>query len=115
ATSSAMNAPIVVDVTMKKAPVVLDRVRVTESRRQPPQREFIGADVAQTEKGILASSEVFSVADQGDLMGMIAQVPGILVTNDPTSGLPSFSVLGLTGAQNNVTLNGLNFGGSDVP
>jgi len=113
--SSTTNAPITVDVTLKRAAVQLGPVRVVEQRRQPPQREQIGADVAQTEKGILASSEVFAVADQGDLMGMIAQVPGIQITNDPSSGLPSFSVLGLSGSQNNVTLNGLNFGGSDVP
>jgi hypothetical protein len=115
AKSSTTGAPVVVDVALRKAPVVLERVRVTETRRQPPQREFIGADVAQTEKGILASSEVFPVDAQGDLMAMIAQVPGITLTPDPSSGLPSFSVLGLSGAQNNVTLNGLNFGGSDVP
>src|SRR4029077_8356266 len=91
-------------------------VRVTEARRLPPPRDqLIGADVAQTEKGILASSEVFAVADQGDLLGMIAQVPGITLTSDPSSGLPGFSVLGLSGSQNNVTLNGLQFGGSDVP
>jgi hypothetical protein len=108
-------APVVVDVVMKRAAVRLNTVRVTEQRQQRPTRDVIGPDVAQTEKGILASSEVFAVADQGDLMGMIAQVPGITVTSDATTGLPSFSVLGLSGAQNNVTLNGLTFGGSDVP
>jgi hypothetical protein len=77
--------------------------------------QLIGADVAQTEKGIFASSEVFAVADQGDLLGMIAQVPGITLTSDASSGLPGFSVLGLSSAQNNVTLNGLAFGGGDVP
>src|SRR5262249_23933 len=113
--SSGNANPIVVDVALKKAAVRLGTVQVTETRRVPPQREVIGADVAQTEKGIIAASEVFAVADQGDLMGMISQVPGITVTPDPSSGLPSFSVLGLSGSQNNVTLNGLNFGGSDVP
>ncbi len=107
--------PVDVDVTLKRAPVRLGPVRITESRRQPPQRDVIGPDVAQTEKGILAASEVFAVADQGDLLGMIAQVPGITLTNDPSSGLPGFSVLGLSSAQNNVTLNGLQFGGGDVP
>ena len=107
--------PVVVDVTMKKAAVQLGPVRVIGQKRQPPPREVIGADVAATEKGVLASAEVFAVADQGDLMGMIASVPGITVTSDASTGLPSFSVLGLSGAQNNVTLNGLAFGGGDVP
>ncbi len=48
-------------------------------------------------------------------MGMISQVPGITITTDASSGLPRFSVLGLSSAQNNVTLNGLAFGGGDVP
>jgi len=109
------SGPVVVDIVLKRAPVVLGAVRITEQRRQRPPREFIGADVAGTEKGILASSEVFAVADQGDLMGMIAQVPGITVTSDASTGLPSFSVLGLSGSQNTVTLNGLAFGGGDVP
>lgn len=107
--------PVHVDVVMKRSPVQLQTVRVTAQRRQPPSREFIGPDVAQTEKGIIAASEVFAVADQGDLMGMIAQVPGVTITSDPTSGLPQFSVLGLSGSQNNVTLNGMQYGGSDVP
>ena len=113
--SSGNANPVVVDVTLKRAAVQLGPVRIVEQRRQPPQREVIGPDVAATEKGVIAASEVFAVADQGNLMGMISQVPGITVTNDPSSGLPSFSVLGLSGSQNNVTLNGLNFGGSDVP
>jgi hypothetical protein len=115
AKSSGGSAPVVVDVAMKRAAVQLGPVRVTAQKRQPPPREVIGADVAATEKGILASSEVFAVADQGDLMGMIASVPGITVTSDASTGLPSFSVLGLSGAQNNITLNGLAYGGSDVP
>ena len=110
------SAPVRVDVVMRRTPVQLQTVRVIGQRRQPPQRDaLIGPDVAQTEKGIIAASEVFAVADQGDLMGMIAQVPGITITNDPTNGLPQFSVLGLSGSQNNVTLNGLQYGGGDVP
>jgi hypothetical protein len=114
-TGENSTAPVRVDVVMKRSPVRLNAVRVTAQRRQPPQRDFIGPDVAQTEKGILASSEVFAVADQGDLTGMIAQVPGITITADPTNGLPQFSVLGLSGSQNNVTLNGMQYGGGDVP
>ena len=116
AKSLGTEAPIIVDVSLRKAPVVLGTVRVTEQRRQAPTRDFlVGSDIAQTEKGVLASSEVFAVGDQGDLLGMVSQVPGITIIGDPSTGLPSFSVLGLSGAQNNVTLNGLAFGGGDVP
>src|SRR4051794_31220173 len=66
--SSPTNAPVVVDVTLKKSSVTLATVRVTEQRRIPPPREsFIPNDVAQVEKGVLASSEVFAASDQGDL------------------------------------------------
>ena len=110
------NGPVLVDVSLKKSPVVLSTVRVVEARRQPVSRDFlIGSDVAQTEKGVLASSEVFGVADQGDLVGMIAQVPGVSLISDPNGGAPNFSVLGLSSSQNNITLNGLAFGGGDVP
>jgi hypothetical protein len=114
--SNGGTSPIAADVSLKRAPVRLGPVQVTAAKRPPPQREFlIGADVAGTEKGVLAASEVFAVADQGDLMSMIAQVPGITVTSDPTTGLPTFSALGLSGSQNNIVLNGLAYGGSDIP
>jgi hypothetical protein len=118
AKSNGENAttPVHVDVVLKRSAVRLNAVQVTAQRHQPPQRDpLIAPDVAQTEKGILASSEVFAVADQGDLMAMISQVPGITMTADPSNGLPQFSVLGLSGSQNNVTLNGMQFGGTDVP
>ncbi len=114
--SNGGTSPIVADVSLKRAPVRLNPVQVTAAKRPPAQREFlIGADVAGTEKGVLASSEVFAVADQGDLMAMISQVPGITVTSDPSTGLPTFSALGLSGSQNNIVLNGLSYGGSDIP
>jgi hypothetical protein len=106
---------VVVNASLKKSPVVLNTVKIVEQRRQPATRDFlIGTDVAQTEKGVFGSSEVFGVADKGDLVGMIAQVPGVQIIADP-NGVPSFSVLGLSSAQNNVTLNGLAFGGGEVP
>src|SRR3954464_4698567 len=107
---------ITVDVMLKRNPVQLAAVKVTAQIRQPVGRDLlIGSDVAGTEKGVLASSEVFGVADQGDLVGMIAQVPGVSLTPDANGGAPSFSVLGLSASQNNVTLNGLAFGGGEVP
>ncbi|MEP6622445.1 MAG: hypothetical protein ABJE47_24185 [bacterium] len=107
---------VVPDIPLERVAVSLNAVRVTATRRQPPAREGLGStDVAQTEKGLLASSEVFAAADQGDLLAMIAQVPGVTLTSDPSSTVPQFSVLGLSGSQNNVTLNGMVYGGTDVP
>ena len=36
-------------------------------------------------------------------------------TTDASGGLPGFSVLGLSPDQNRITLNGLSFGGGDIP
>ena len=39
-----------------------------------------------------SGSEVFAASDQGDLVGMVAQVPGVLAARS-NGGTPSFSVL----------------------
>ena len=42
-------------------------------------------------------------------------IPGLLVTPDPNGGLPVISALGLSSSQNTLTLNGMNFGGGNIP
>ena len=46
---------------------------------------------------------------------MAASVPGVSLISEASGGPPSFSVLGLSGDQNNVTLNGMQFSGGDIP
>ena len=56
-----------------------------------------------------------AVGDQGNLASMAASVPGVTLVPDASGGLPGFSVLGLSPDQNRITLNGLSFGGGDIP
>ena len=46
---------------------------------------------------------------------MAATLPGVTLIPDANGGASGFSVLGLGADQNNITLNGLNFGGTDLP
>ncbi|MEO7360994.1 MAG: carboxypeptidase-like regulatory domain-containing protein [Gemmatimonadaceae bacterium] len=51
----------------------------------------------------------------GDISAAMATVPGLLVTPDPAGGLPVISAFGLSGDQNSLTLNGMNFGAGSIP
>ena len=51
----------------------------------------------------------------GDITSAMATVPGILITPDPNGGLPIISAFGLSGDQNSLTLNGMNFAAGSIP
>ena len=51
----------------------------------------------------------------GDLTSVMGTVPGLLIAPDPNGGLPTISAFGLSGDQNSLTLNGMNFGAGGVP
>ena len=52
---------------------------------------------------------------QGDLAAMAASLPGVTLIPGADGDPSGFSVLGLGQDQNNTTLNGANFGGSNLP
>ena len=108
---TADGQPIIVDVTLKRASVQLEAVRVTETRRRPPPRDNIGVPQEQSasERGTGNAPGAVPIADQGNLAAMAASVPGVSLISEASGGPPSFSVLGLSGDQNNVTLNGMQF------
>ncbi|HZI40870.1 MAG TPA: carboxypeptidase regulatory-like domain-containing protein [Gemmatimonadaceae bacterium] len=114
---TADGQPIVVDVVLKRAAVQLETVRVSETRRRPPPRENIGIPNEQSasERGTGGAPGAVSLSDQGNLAAMAASVPGVSLIPDANGGPPTFSVLGLSGDQNNVTLNGMQFSGGDIP
>ena len=109
--------PIVVDVALKRAAVQLETVRVSETRRRPPPRDNIGIPNEQSasEQRTGNAAGAVALADQGNLAAMAASVPGVSLITDANGGPPAFSVLGLSGDQNNVTLNGMQFSGGDIP
>jgi Carboxypeptidase regulatory-like domain len=113
----AESQPIVVDVTLKRAVVQLDAVRVSETRRRPPPRDNVGIPNEQSasERGTGGAPGAVALSEQGNLAAMAASVPGVSLIPDANGGPPMFSVLGLPGDQNNVTLNGMQFSGGDIP
>jgi hypothetical protein len=52
---------------------------------------------------------------QGDIASMAASLPGVTLVPGQDGDPSGFSVLGLSPDQNNTTLNGMNFGGSNLP
>jgi len=107
--------PIIVDLEMEAAPVNLDAVRVVAAQRPRPQREGLATERPGSDRGVDQFGGAIAVADQGNLAAMAATVPGVTLIPDASGSPPSFSVLGLSGDQNRVTMNGMAFGGGDIP
>src|SRR6185437_12963289 len=91
---------------------VLEAVRVNAGREKP------GRDGNQLDVGgrdqVLNNNNV-PIDVLGDLSAMAATLPGVTLIPGTDGGASGISVLGLGADQNNITLNGLNFGGTDLP
>ena len=81
------------------------RGRVNRNDNQP--------DLSGTEQSV--QSDAVSSGQQGDLNAMAATIPGVTPITDANGDPAGFSVLGLSADQNNTTLNGANFGASNIP
>ena len=103
---------LVADATMSKSAVVLEAVRVNAGREKP------GRDGNQLDVGgrdqVLNNNNV-PIDVLGDLSAMAATLPGVTLIPGTDGGASGISVLGLGADQNNITLNGLNFSGTDLP
>jgi hypothetical protein len=99
------------DVRLTRAAVVLDEVRVQADRRRVGRNE--NADVSGTEKSVGVGA--VSPDQAGNLAAMAAALPGVQLIPGADGNPDQFSVFGLSGDQNNFTLNGFGFGGTDVP
>jgi hypothetical protein len=103
---------LVGNVTMSKGAVTLDAVRVTAGRGRPDQNGNT-QEIGSRDQGINPGNVPIDVL--GDLSAMAATLPGITLIPGADGGAAGFSVLGLGADQNNITLNGLNFSGTDLP
>ena len=103
---------LIADATIGKTAVTLDAMRVTAGRERP-DRNGNAADVGGREQTLNTSNVPIDIL--GDLSAMAATLPGITLIPGADGGASGFSVLGLGADQNNITLNGLNFGGTDLP
>ena len=102
---------LVADARLQRVNTVLDAVEV-KGQRDKVRRNDAAPDISGTEKTIATSEVPANLL--GDLAAMAATLPGVQqATNE--DGSNGFSVLGLGADQNNTTLNGMAFGGSNLP
>jgi hypothetical protein len=102
-----------VDFQLEFAAQTLAPVAV-KAVRQKPQRDRGNTGVG--EAGLTADLTTGMGGDVGgDLAAALGTVPGLLITPDPNGGLPAISAFGLSGDQNSLTLNGMNFGAGSIP
>lgn len=103
---------LVADATMGKSAVTLDAVQVNAGREKP-DRNGNQLDAGSREQSLNNANIPIDIL--GDLSAMAATLPGITLIPGADGGASGFSVLGLGADQNNITLNGLNFGSTDLP
>ena len=103
---------LVADARLQRAAGQLDTVRVT-GRRDRPERNDATPDISGSERPV--DNSAVPADQQGDIASMAASLPGVTLVPGQDGDPSGFSVLGLSPDQNNTTLNGLNFGGSNLP
>ena len=100
------------DARLQRVNAVLDAVEVQGERQRPNRNQQNQPDASGTER-VIANTEV-PPNTLGDLAAMAATLPGVQAATGE-DGSNGYSVLGLGADQNNATLNGMNFGGSQLP
>jgi hypothetical protein len=103
---------LVADARMILAAQDLEGVTV-QGERARVNRNTTVPDVGGTERPVNMSA--LSAEQQGELAAMAASLPGVTLIPGADGDPSGYSVLGLTADQNNTTLNGLDFGGSNIP
>jgi hypothetical protein len=103
---------LVGDAKLSRAAAQLDAVKV-QAQRQRPNRNDVSPDISGSERGV--NGAAVSADQLGDLAALAASLPGVQLIPSADGGPSGFSVLGLTADQNATTLNGMNFGGSNIP
>ena len=93
--------------------VQLDTISVVAPIQQRVGRNSGTPDVSGTERSVPTGSLPPEV--QGDIAAMAASLPGVLLVPGIEGTPDGFSVLGLGADQNNVTLNGMQFGSNNLP
>lgn len=103
---------LVADAKLQRAAGQLETVKVT-AERDRPERNDATPDISGSERPVDNSG--VPADQQGDIAAMAASLPGVTLVPGQDGDPSGFSVLGLSPDQNNTTLNGLNFGGSNLP
>jgi len=105
---------MIADAQLSSAIVALDAVNVTGQRsRALPNRNSKDVDVGGGDKALTNSG--VPPGEEGNLAAMAASVAGFQLIPGLNGAPDMYSVLGLSGDQNNVTFNGLGSGISALP
>jgi len=103
---------LVADAKLQRTAGLLETVKVN-AERDRPERNDRTPDISGSERPVDNTS--VPADQQGDIAAMAASLPGVTLVPGQDGDPSGFSVLGLSPDQNNTTLNGLNFGGSNLP
>jgi hypothetical protein len=103
---------LVADTRLALIGTVLNPVEV-KAQREKPQRNAVTPDVGGTEQSL--NNPAVPADLLGDLAAMAASLPGVQAVTGDNGAQDGYSVLGLGADQNNTTLNGMLFGGSNLP
>ena len=102
---------LIADAKLQRVAERLDVVKVNADRQRVGRNDV--PDISGSERS--ASAANVSADQLGDLAALAASLPGVQLIPGADGSPNGFSVLGLTPDQNATTLNGMNFGGSNLP
>ena len=102
---------LVHDVALSPTSTRLQEVTVVARRRTPRERETPGT----TGRAISGDQAERLPVDASDLAGLAALAPGVVPIGATDSTSTAFSVAGQRPTANNITLDGLTFGGGSIP
>jgi hypothetical protein len=103
---------LVADAKLTKVDAVLNSVNITAPRDKVARNDAT-PDISGTERPVPTQDIPANL--MGDLAAMAATLPGVQTVPGENGDPNGFSVLGLGADQNNMTLNGMNFGGNGLP
>jgi len=103
---------LIADARLARVSTVLDAVKVAGTR-SPVPRNDLPPDVGGTERALTNSAVPADL--MGDLAAMAASLPGVQLVPGENGDPNGYSLLGLGADQNSTTLNGMQFGGSNLP
>ncbi|MDF1502541.1 TonB-dependent receptor [Roseisolibacter sp. H3M3-2] len=106
---------LVADARLQSVSTVLDAVRIQAPRDRVSRNDQLQPDIGGSERAIANAAATVPADQLGDLAAMAASLPGVQLVPGQDGGANGFSVLGLGADQNNTTLNGMNFGGGNLP
>ena len=104
---------LVADAKLQAVAAQLDAVQVQGQRGRVGRTDDLRPDISGSERPINAGN--VSADQLGDLAALAASMPGVQLIPGADGSSNGFSVLGLSADQNSTLLNGMNFGGSQLP